>query len=97
MSASTNTHLSQVIDGTLLDDEVAISNSRLSIAIDPKSGLMTAVKLDDGTRVPLSQNFFIYDAQGTEVEGEKPSGAYAFNPIDGKPRPASRNATFKGN
>lgn len=96
MIASTNNHLSQVVDGTRLTEEVTISNSRLSIALDPKTGLITAVTLKDGSRVPLSQNFFIYDAEGRKM-GEKPSGAYAFNPSPYKPRPASSKVTFKGN
>lgn len=87
--------MSQVIDGSLLNDEVTISNSRLSVAIDPKTGLLSAVTLKDGSRVPISQNFFIYDAEGRKM-GEKPSGAYAFNPSPYKPRPASSKVTFKG-
>lgn len=48
----------------------------------------------DGRRVPIQQNFFIYDAE-TRKTGEKPSGAYAFNPGPQKPRPSTIKATVK--
>lgn len=63
------------------DDEVAISNGRISAIFDVKTSLPSAVKLHDGRRIPIEQNFHIYTAAISESKrNEHASGAYIFNP-----------------
>ena len=86
--------MSQILDGSQFTDEVSIGNGRISAVFDPKTGLLTSAQLKDGRRVPLQQNFFIYDSEGRKT-GEKTSGAYAFNPSPYKPRAAAGRALIK--
>lgn len=86
--------MSQVFPGSQFVSEATISNGKISAIVDAKTGLLSAVVLRDGRRVPLQQNFFIYDAKNRKT-GEKPSGAYAFNPSPYQPRPATIKAAIK--
>lgn len=76
------------------ESEVTITNGKLSAVFDSQTGLMKGLVLKDGRKVPLGQNFFIYDAEGRKM-GEKPSGAYAFNPSPKEPRTHMKLSSFK--
>ena len=71
-----------------------ITNGKFSAVFDSQTGLLQGLILKDGRRVPFGQNFFVYDAEGRKM-GEKPSGAYAFNPASKEPRTHVRTTSFK--
>ena len=87
---------SHIRDGTTYrqDEEIIITNGRLSAIFDRTSGLLSSVIARDGRRVNIRQNFFTYTAEGKKA-GEKPSGAYAFNPTSSGPVPSSTRASIR--
>lgn len=66
---------------TTYPHEISIGNGRMGATFDRRSGLMTSITTKDGRQVSMSQNFLFYESQGRTVSSEKPSGAYAFNPL----------------
>ena len=89
-------HRSGIRDGNTYrhQEDVVITNGRLSALFDPVTGLLKGIVTKDGRRQVLRQNFLVYDAEGKKL-GEKPSGAYAFNPTADKPAPASNKVTLR--
>ncbi|RWS16012.1 lysosomal alpha-mannosidase-like protein, partial [Dinothrombium tinctorium] len=86
--------MSQIYESPQFYEEATISNGRVSVIVDGQSGLLKSVILKDGRKVDITQNFFIYQAE-SRFSGEKPSGAYAFNPTETQPLPVSEIASFK--
>ncbi|RWS28463.1 lysosomal alpha-mannosidase-like protein [Leptotrombidium deliense] len=86
--------MSQVYESPQFYEEATISNGRVSVHVDGQLGLLKSITLKDGRKVDISQNFYIYQSAG-KLAGEKPSGAYAFNPSDFDAHPATQSATFK--
>ncbi|CAG2122386.1 unnamed protein product, partial [Medioppia subpectinata] len=85
---------SQITDGSTSSGDVILENGRISIKIDGKTGLLKQIGLKNGQLVPFKQNFFYYQGED-RFRGEKPSGAYAFNPSHHIPHEVSNAATFK--
>lgn len=86
--------MSRIDDGSQVTTEAVITNGRISAVVDPTTGLLSAVVLRDGRRVPITQNFYVYEAEGRKT-GEKPSGAYAFNPANRRPKAVADRAAYK--
>ena len=57
-------------------------------------GILKEVILKNGQIIPLTQNFWYYQGED-RFRGEKPSGAYAFNPSHHIPHQISNTATYK--
>ena len=85
---------SQITDGGAVGEDVVLNSGKLSIKIDGNTGLLKEVGLKNGQKIPLSQNFWYYQGED-RFRGEKPSGAYAFNPSHHIPHQVANGASFK--
>ena len=85
---------SQTIEGSTASKDIVLDNGKISIKIDGQTGLLKEVGLKNGQKVPLSQNFWYYQGED-RFRGEKPSGAYAFNPSHHIPHHVSNAASYK--
>jgi lysosomal alpha-mannosidase len=85
---------SEITDGISYLEDVTLDNGKISITIDKETGLLKEVVLKNGKRVPLTQNFWYYIGED-RFGGEKPSGAYAFNPTHHMPHASTNVASFK--
>jgi lysosomal alpha-mannosidase len=85
---------SQIRDGVSYLEDVTLDNGKISITIDKETGLLKEVELKNGKKVPLTQNFWYYQGED-RFRGEKPSGAYAFNPTHHVPHGSTNAASFK--
>lgn len=91
MIASQESH---IIDGSITTKDVILQNGKISIKIDGKTGLLKEIGLKNGQIVPLTQNFWFYQGED-RFRGEKPSGAYAFNPSHHIPHQVSNTASYR--
>lgn len=66
----------------------------MGIVIDGLTGFLKEVQLPNGETVPLVQSFWYYQAT-SRYSGEKPSGAYAFNPSHKNPHIVNTKASYK--
>lgn len=65
------------------DDELLIANDHVSVHFNRTTGLMTGLKFEDGRMLPLSIDFWWYNASDgceTSEGGGQASGAYIFRP-----------------
>ena len=83
-----------ISDGSTATRDVILNSGKISIKIDGQTGLLKELVLKNGQIIPLSQNFWYYQGED-RFRGEKPSGAYAFNPSHHIPHQISNMATYK--
>lgn len=74
--------------------DILLHNGKIGIVIDGITGFLKEVQLTTGENVPLVQSFWYYQATGSYT-GEKPSGAYAFNPSHKNPYIVNTKASYK--
>ncbi|XP_077183388.1 lysosomal alpha-mannosidase [Paroedura picta] len=68
-----------------------IQNEHLRVLFDPKTGLLKEIQnLDKSIVLPVSQNFFWYNASAGNEESDQASGAYIFRPNNSAPFPISK-------
>ncbi|XP_015271310.1 PREDICTED: lysosomal alpha-mannosidase [Gekko japonicus] len=68
-----------------------IQNEHLRVLFDPKTGLLKEIQnLDKSISLPVSQNFFWYNASAGNDDNEQASGAYIFRPNNSKAFPISQ-------
>nr|XP_060620901.1 lysosomal alpha-mannosidase [Anolis sagrei ordinatus] len=64
----------------------AIENQHLRVVFDSRTGLLKEIEnLDKNISLPLSQNFFWYNASSGNQENSQASGAYIFRPNTSEP------------
>lgn len=76
------------------NQDVVLNNGKIGIIIDGVTGFLKAVQMANGETVPLVQSFWYYQATSS-YSGEKPSGAYAFNPSHKNPYIVNTKASYK--
>ncbi|XP_053145025.1 lysosomal alpha-mannosidase isoform X2 [Hemicordylus capensis] len=76
-------------------EPLAIQNEHLRVLVDSKTGLLMEIKnLEKNISLPVSQNFFWYNASAGDMEDSQASGAYIFRPNASEPFPIGRGAHF---
>ncbi|XP_044309624.1 lysosomal alpha-mannosidase isoform X2 [Varanus komodoensis] len=64
----------------------SMENEHLRVLFDPKTGLLKEIEnLDKNISLPVSQNFFWYNASAGNMDSSQPSGAYIFRPNHSEP------------
>ncbi|KAH0629645.1 hypothetical protein JD844_011874 [Phrynosoma platyrhinos] len=64
----------------------SIENQHLRVLFDPRTGLLKQIEnLDKNISLPVSQNFFWYNASTGNAVNEQASGAYIFRPNTSEP------------
>ena len=86
--------MSQVLNPNQFNEDIVLRNGKIQAIFDRTSGLLKSVILKNGRQVQLNQNFYFYEGEDN-YRGEKPSGAYAFNPTHHIPHVISNMTTFK--
>uniref|UniRef100_A0ABM5FLY9 Alpha-mannosidase n=1 Tax=Pogona vitticeps TaxID=103695 RepID=A0ABM5FLY9_9SAUR len=70
-----------------------IQNEHLRVVFDPSTGLLKTIEnLDKNISLPVSQNFFWYNASTGNQENNQASGAYIFRPNGSEPFHVSQRA-----
>ncbi|XP_053232372.1 lysosomal alpha-mannosidase [Podarcis raffonei] len=71
----------------------SIQNEHLRVLVDPKTGLLKEIQnLDKNISLPVSQNFFWYNASAGNEENSQASGAYIFRPDTSQTFPIAKGA-----
>lgn len=83
----------RALQETEMASDVMIKNGKFVVVIDAQTGLIKEIVLSRNRRVKFKQNFHIY--HGETNYGEKPSGAYAFNPSNNGSNPAANKVSYK--
>lgn len=76
------------------NQDVLLHNGKIGIVIDGNNGFIKQLQLTNGENIPFVQSFWYYQATGA-YNGEKPSGAYAFNPAHKNPYIVNTKASYK--
>ncbi|RWS26131.1 lysosomal alpha-mannosidase-like protein, partial [Leptotrombidium deliense] len=77
-----------------VSNATSITNGNITLSINNNTGLLSEISLNDNRKMNLSQSLFVYEAEGI-LSKDKPSGAYAFNPMTEKPYKISKNVEVK--
>ncbi|XP_050678230.1 lysosomal alpha-mannosidase-like isoform X3 [Leptidea sinapis] len=67
-----------------------ISNEFIKLSIDKTTGLLESLQHEDGTKIMVSQNFYVY----TQLQQPLQSGAYSFRPNKERPVPITDKVTY---
>ncbi|XP_061472674.1 lysosomal alpha-mannosidase isoform X1 [Rhineura floridana] len=71
----------------------AIQNEHLRVLFDSRTGLLKEIQsLDKNISLPVSQNFFWYNASIGNLDSSQASGAYIFRPNNFEPFPIAQGA-----
>ncbi|XP_067010796.2 lysosomal alpha-mannosidase isoform X2 [Anabrus simplex] len=74
------------------EEDAVIGNERIQVELDDITGMITAV-INNGVRLPVTQDFLYYKAYAGHNFGEKnrASGAYVFRPSEHDPTSITNN------
>uniref|UniRef100_A0A8D0BFU9 Alpha-mannosidase n=1 Tax=Salvator merianae TaxID=96440 RepID=A0A8D0BFU9_SALMN len=74
-------------------EQRSIQNEHLRVIFDSSTGLLKEIQnLDKSISLPVSQNFFWYNASTGDMENHQASGAYIFRPNNSEPFPIAKGA-----